>query len=177
MKSTYVIDPAHSHVQFSVRHLMISNVKGAFSGIKGTVIYDPDAPETSTVHAEIDANTISTLDPKRDEHLKSPDFLDVSQFPVITFDSTKVEKVGGGGKVHGNLTIHGVSKPVVLDVEEITPEGKDPWGNTRIGASAKAKIKRGEFGLSWNAALETGGVVVGDELKIDFEIELIKQAA
>jgi polyisoprenoid-binding protein YceI len=176
MKATYAIDPAHTNIQFSIRHLMISNVKGAFSGVKGTVVYDPDAPEASSVHAEIDANTINTLDSNRDTHLKSPDFLDTTQYPTITFDSTKVEGSKNRGKVHGNLTVHGVTKPVVLDVEEITQEGKDPWGNTRIGASAKAKIKRGDFGLTWNAALETGGFVVGDELKLEFEVELIKQS-
>jgi polyisoprenoid-binding protein YceI len=157
--------------------MMISNVKGAFSGIKGTVVFDPDAPETGSVQAEIDASTINTLDATRDTHLKSPDFLDVAQFPSITFNSTKLEGTGDGLKIYGNLTIHGVTKPVTLNVEEITPEGKDPWGNTRIGASAKTKIKRTDFGLSWNAALETGGFLLGDELKLDFEVQLIKQAA
>lgn len=177
MKSNYAIDPAHSNVQFSIRHMMISNVKGAFSGVKGTVVYDPEAPETGSVHAEIDTNTISTLDANRDTHLKSPEFLDVAQFPTITFNSRKLEGKGDSLKIYGDLTIHGVTKPVTLDVEEITPEGKDPWGNTRIGASAKTKIKRGDFSLSWNAALETGGFLVGDEMKLDFEVELIKQGA
>jgi polyisoprenoid-binding protein YceI len=177
MKATYTIDPAHSNVQFSIRHMMISNVKGAFSGVKGTVTYDADAPETGSVQAEIDASTISTLDASRDAHLKSPDFLDVAQFPTITFKSTKLEPRGNGLKIYGNLTIHGVPKPVVLEVDEITPEGKDPWGNTRIGASAKTKIKRSDYGLSWNAALETGGFLVGDDLKLDLEIQLIKQAS
>jgi polyisoprenoid-binding protein YceI len=177
MKSTYTIDPAHSSVQFAVRHMMISNVKGAFSGVKGTVVYDTDAPETGSVEAEIDATTINTLDANRDAHLKGADFLDVAQYPTITFKSTSIKAVGDGLKVNGNLTIHGVTKPVVLQVEEITPEGKDPWGNTRIGTSAKTKVKRSDFGLNWNAALETGGFLVGDELKLDFEVQLIKQAA
>lgn len=177
MKSTYTIDPAHSNLQFSVRHMMIANVKGAFSGVKGTVLYDPDAPETGSVEAEVDTSTISTLDPNRDTHLKSPEFLDAAQFPTITFKSTRIERSGDGLKIDGDLTIHGVTKPVTLDVEEVSPEGKDPWGNTRIGASAKAKIKRSDFGLTWNAALETGGFLVGDELKLDFEVQLIKQAA
>lgn len=176
MKSTYAIDPAHSSVQFSVRHMMISNVKGAFSGVKGTVVYDPDAPETGSVEADIDASTISTLDQTRDTHLKSADFLDAEKYPTITFRSTSLRANGRGLKIDGNLTIHGVTKPVTLDVDDITPEGKDPWGNTRIGASAKTKIKRGDFGLSWNAALETGGFLVGDDLKLDFEVQLIKQA-
>jgi polyisoprenoid-binding protein YceI len=177
MKSTYAIDPAHSNVQFSVRHMMISNVKGTFSGVKGTVVYDADVPESGSIHTEIDASTINTLDTNRDVHLKSADFLDVAQFPTIVFDSTKLEYKGDNLKIHGSLTIHGVTKPVTLEVEEITPEGKDPWGNTRFGASAKTKIKRSDFGLSWNAALETGGFMVGDDLKLDFEVELIKQAA
>ncbi|MBV8895270.1 MAG: polyisoprenoid-binding protein [Acidobacteriaceae bacterium] len=176
MQATYAIDPAHSSVQFSVRHMMISNVKGAFTGVKGTVKYDPDAPETSAVQVEIDASTINTLDPTRDTHLKSADFLDAGQFPHITFKSTRVERNGDGLKIQGDLTVHGVTKPVILDVDEITAEGKDPWGNTRIGTSAKAKIKRSDFGLEWNAALETGGLLVGDDLKLDFEVQLIKQA-
>lgn len=177
MKSTYAIDPAHSNVQFSVRHMMISNVKGAFSGVKGTVVYDPDNPQSGTVETEIDASTLNTLDANRDNHLKSAEFLDVAQFPTITFRSTQFEGDGSHLKIQGNLTIHGVTRPVVLDVDEITPEGKDPWGNTRIGTSAKTKINRSDFGLSWNAALETGGFLIGDELKLDFEVQLIKQAA
>ena len=177
MKSTYAIDPAHSNVQFSIRHMMISNVKGAFSGVKGTVVFDSDAPETGSVETEIDASTINTHDATRDAHLKSPDFLDVAQYPTITFKSTKLEGTSNELKIHGDLTIHGVTRPVTLSVEDISPEGKDPWGNTRVGASAKTKVKRGDFGLTWNAALETGGFLVGDELKLDFEVELIKQAA
>ena len=177
MKATYSIDPAHSSLQFSVRHMMISNVKGTFSGVKGTAVYDPDAPETGAVEADIDVNTINTNDPNRDTHLKSPDFLDMAQFPAITFKSTKFENHGEHLDIHGQLTIHGVTKPVTLHVEEITPEGKDPWGNTRIGASAKTTIKRSDFGLSWNAALETGGFLIGDDVKLDFEVQLVKQAA
>ena len=156
--------------------MMISNVKGAFTGVKGTVQYDPDAPETSSVQVDIDASTINTLDPTRDTHLKSADFLDAAQFPVITFKSARVERHRDGLRIHGDLTVHGVTRPVTLDVDEITPEGKDPWGNTRIGTSAKGKIKRSDFGLAWNAALETGGFLVGDDLKLDFEVQLIKQS-
>ncbi|HEX4748015.1 MAG TPA: YceI family protein [Bryobacteraceae bacterium] len=176
MKSTYTIDPVHSSVQFSVRHMMISNVKGAFSSVKGNVVYDADAPEIGSIDAEIDASTINTLDANRDTHLKSADFLDVAQYPTITFKSTSIKAADDGLKISGNLTIHGVTKPAVLQVEEITPEGKDPWGNTRIGTSAKSKIKRSDFGLTWNAALESGGFLLGDELKLDFEVQLIKQA-
>jgi polyisoprenoid-binding protein YceI len=172
---TYEIDPAHANLQFSVRHLMVSNVRGSFTGVKGSVVYDPDNPAASRVEATIDANTIRTGDDQRDTHLKSPDFLDVAKYPTITFKGTKVEKIASDEfKVTGDLTIHGVTKPVVLDLHEVTEETKDPWGNTRIGASAKGKIKRSEFGLTWNAALETGGVVVGDDVKLDFELEFVK---
>jgi polyisoprenoid-binding protein YceI len=172
---SYEIDPAHSHLQFSVRHLMVTNVRGTFTGVKGTVVYDPQNPAATTLEATIDANTIYTGEAQRDAHLKSPDFLDTAKFPVITFKSTKVEKVGDGEfKVSGDLTVHGVTKPVMLDVQEVSEEAKDPWGNTRIGASAKGKIKRSDFGLTWNAPLEAGGVLVGDEVKLDFELEFVR---
>lgn len=172
---TYNIDAAHSHLQFSIRHLMISHVRGTFSGVSGTVTYDPDRPSSSSVEATIDVKSISTNDEKRDGHLQSADFFDVAQFPNMTFRSTGVEKTGDAEfKVTGNLTIHGVTKPVTLKVEEVSNEAKDPWGFSRIGASAKTTIKRSEFGLTWNAALETGGVMVGDDVKLDFELELVK---
>jgi len=175
MNTTYEIDSAHSHVNFSVRHLMVSNVRGSFTGVKGSVIYDPENPGATVVQATIDTNTIHTGDEKRDGHLKSADFLDVAKYPTITFKSTKVEKVARQEfKVTGNLTIHGVTKPAVLDVHELSGETKDPWGGTRIGASAKTKIKRGEFEVNWNAALEAGGVMIGDEVKLDFELEFVK---
>ncbi len=175
MSITYEIDSAHSNLQFSVRHLMVSNVRGSFTGVKGTVAHDHKNPSAGSIQATIDASTIHTGEEKRDEHLKSPDFLDVAKYPAITFQSTKVEKTGSDRfKVTGNLTIHGVTKEVTLDVEEVTEETKDPWGNMRIGASAKGKIKRSDFGLTWNAALETGGVMVGDDVKLDFELEFVK---
>jgi polyisoprenoid-binding protein YceI len=178
MKTTYEIDPAHSSAQFSVRHMMITNVRGGFSSVKGTVVYDAENPSASTVEAVIDVNTIATLDAQRDAHLKSADFLDAEKYPTITFKSTRVESTGPEeAKVTGDLTIHGVTKEVVLKVEGPTQEGKDPWGNLRIGASATTKIKRSEFGLTWNAALETGGIMVGDDLKIDLEVQMIKAAA
>ncbi len=175
MKANYQIDPAHSSVQFSIRHLMISNVRGTFTGVKGTVVYDSDNPSGTSIEAEIDSSSINTLEEKRDAHLKTAQFLDVEKFPAIKFRSTSVEKQGDGLKVTGDLTLHGVTKPVVLAVEDIAPETKDPVGSIRIGAAAKTKIKRSDFGLSWNAALETGGFVIGDELKLDFELELLKQ--
>ena len=171
---TYAIDPAHSSVHFSVRHLMVSNVRGEFTKVSGTVNFDPEKPETSTIEATIDATSISTRDQQRDGHLKSPDFLDTEKFPAIAFRSKKVEIVSGGGKVTGDLTIHGVTREIVLDVEGPTPEIKDPWGKQRIGASATAKLSRKDFGLTWNAALETGGVMVGDEVKINIDVEFVR---
>ena len=177
MKSIYKIDPAHSGAQFTVRHMMISNVRGGFSSVQGTIEYDPQNPAATQIEAVIDVNSINTLDAQRDAHLKSPDFLDAEKYPVITFKSKKFEAAGEGeARVTGDLTIHGVTREVVLHVEGPTPEAKDPFGNVRIGASATTKIKRSDFGLTWNAAIETGGVLVGDELKIELEISAIKQA-
>ncbi len=177
MKTTYKIDPAHSSAQFTIRHLMITNVRGSFSGVTGTVVIDSENSANSSVDAVIDATTLNTLDAGRDAHVKGAEFLDVEKYPTITFKSDKVEVTGDGeSQVSGSLTIHGVSKEVVLDVDGPTDESKDPWGNFRIGASAKTKIKRSEFGLTWSAALETGGVMLGDDLKIELDLSLIKQA-
>jgi polyisoprenoid-binding protein YceI len=177
MKATYTIDPAHSGAHFTVRHMMITNVRGGFKKVTGTVVYDPENPANSTVQAEIDAASINTNDDQRDAHLRSADFLDVEKFPTITFRSTTVEPAGAEEwKVTGDLTIHGVTRPVVLKVEGPGEESKDPWGNFRTGASATTKIKRSDFGLTWNAALEAGGLLVGDELKIELELSLIKSA-
>ena len=175
MSIQYNIDPAHSGVHFSVRHLMVSNVRGSFSGIKGSVTIDPAQPERGSVEAEIDVNTIGTNDEKRDAHLKSPDFFDAAKYPTMTFRSTKIEKTGSNSyRVTGDLNLHGVTKPVTLDVEEVTEEAKDPWGSTRIGASAKAKLKRSDYGLTFNAPLETGGFMIGDDVKIEFELEFVR---
>ena len=175
MKTVYEIDPAHSSVLFSIRHLMVTNVRGSFSGVKGRVVYDSDDPSSASAEAEIDASTIDTRDEKRDGHVKSADFLDVVKFPTITFKSAGVKRSGSSElQVTGDLTIHGTTNRVTLNVHDISEEAKDPWGNTRIGASAKTKIKRSDFGLTWNAPLETGGVLVGDEVKLDFELEFIK---
>jgi polyisoprenoid-binding protein YceI len=173
---TYAIDPAHTTVDFKVRHLMVSNVRGEFAGVSGTVIYDPKNPANSKIEATIDATTIHTRDPQRDAHLKSADFLDVEKYPEITFVSTKITPAGEDEwKVTGNLTIHGVTKEVTLKVEGPAPETKDPWGNIKIGAAATTKINRKDFGLVWNVGLETGGVLVGDEVTIHLEVELAKQ--
>lgn len=178
MKTTYQIDPAHSGAHFSIRHMMISNVRGGFSGVTGTVVYDPENPTATTIDAVIDATTFNTLDAQRDSHVKSPDFLHTEQHPTITFKSTSVESVSGDHmKVLGDLTIKGVTKPVELDVEGPAPEGKDPYGRIKTGASATTKIKRSDYGISWNAALETGGIVLGDDLKIELEIQLVKAQA
>ncbi|MBV8816862.1 MAG: YceI family protein [Acidobacteriaceae bacterium] len=178
MKTTYNIDPAHSSAHFVARHMMITNVRGSFQSMKGTIVYDPDDPAASSIEASIDASSINTNEPQRDTHLKSPDFLDVAEFPTIDFKSTSVTNDGEGEyKVNGTLSIHGVTKPVTLKVEGPSPEGKDPWGNTRIGASASTKIKRSDFGLTWNAVLETGGFLVGDELKIELEVQAIKASS
>ena len=170
----YTIDPAHSTAGFKVRHLMVSNVRGEFSGIAGTVEFDPDAPESSRVEARIDATTIHTRDDQRDAHLKSADFLDVAKFPEITFVSKKIAGGGDEWKVTGDLTIHGVTKQVTLDVEGPAPEAKDPWANMKTGATAVTKISRKQFGMEFNMVLETGGVMVGDEIAITLEVELLR---
>jgi polyisoprenoid-binding protein YceI len=171
--TTWNIDPSHSNAQFSVRHLMISNVKGEFTGISGRILFNPQKPETLSAEATIDVSTINTREHDRDNHLKSPDFFHVEEYPTITFKSKRAEKGSGGLKVAGDLTIHGVTREVTLDVEGPTPPTKDPWGNIRVGASATTKINRKDFGLTWNQALETGGVLVGDEIKITVDVELV----
>ena len=171
------IDPAHSAAHFSVRHLMISNVRGEFSKVSGNVVLDPSDLTKSTVEVIVDATTIDTREPQRDEHLRSADFLDVANHPSITFRSKQITAAGAGRfKVTGDLTIRGVTRTVTFDVDGPTPPVKDPWGNVRAGVSATAKINRKDFGLVWNALTEAGGVVVGDEVSITFEAELIQKA-
>ncbi|WP_446743317.1 YceI family protein [Silvibacterium acidisoli] len=175
MSTTWKIDPAHSSAEFKVKHMMISNVKGTFSGLSGTLVEDPANPASDTVEAVIDIATISTGDAQRDGHLKSADFFDAETYPQITFKSTSVVKKDEGAyEVTGDLTIHGMTKPVTLEVEGPSAPGKDPWGNTRIGLSATTKVNRKDFGLTWNSALETGGVLVGEEVKITLEVQFIK---
>ena len=173
--TTWNIDPAHSSAEFKVKHMMISNVKGAFSGITGTLKLNDSTPEHSAVEATIPVSTLSTGDEQRDGHLKSPDFLDAEKFPTFTFKSTNVTRhAAGAHKVAGELTLHGVTRPITFDVEGPSEPGKDPYGNIRIGLSATAKINRKDFGLSWNAALETGGVLVGEDVTLTLEIQFIK---
>src|SRR5258707_14528321 len=175
--STWEIDPAHSSARFSIRHMMISNVQGEFGKVTGTVNWDEAEVTKSTVEATIDATTINTREPKRDGHLKSPDFFDVAKYPTITFKSTSVKKVGADRlAIKGELTMHGVTKPVTLDAT-YTNEVKDPGGNTRRGASARTKLNRKDFGLKWNQTVEGGGVLVGDQVDIALDLELVKKAA
>jgi polyisoprenoid-binding protein YceI len=174
--TTWNIDPSHSHVEFSVRHLMISTVKGRFAEVSGRVITDDADPARGQVDVTINVASIDTREPQRDAHLRSADFFDAENYPTLTFRSTRIAKASGGDlTVTGDLTIRGTTHEVVL---EVTSEGrgKDPWGGERAGYSAKGKIKRSEFGLTWNQALETGGVVVGDDIKISIDVELLKQA-
>jgi len=174
--TTWKLDPAHSHAEFKVKHMMISNVKGSFhGGLSGTLTEHATDATLSSVDASIDISTISTGDPQRDAHLKSADFFDAGKFPAMTFKSTQVKPNGDGGyNVTGDLTLHGVTRQQTFVVEGPTPPAKDPWGNTRIGLSATAKINRKDYGLNWNAALEAGGILVGDDVNITLEVQFIK---
>jgi polyisoprenoid-binding protein YceI len=172
------IDPAHSAAHFSVRHLMISNVRGEFTKVSGSAVLDPSDPAKSTVEVSIDTSSIDTRELQRDEHLRSADFFDVANHPTITFRSKKITPAGQDRfKVAGDLTIRGTTREVTFDVEGPVKPVKDPWGSIRTGVSATAKINRKDFGLVWNALTEAGGMVVGDEVSLTFEAELIQKAA
>ncbi|XXY46073.1 YceI family protein [Sorangium sp. So ce269] len=171
----WTIDAAHSSVSFSVRHMMISNVRGEFERVAGEVTYDPRRPEASKISATIDVASIHTREEKRDEHLRSADFFDAGTYPTITFVATSVRRRGEGLDIVGDLTIRGVSREVTLAVSELSGEHTDPYGNRRLGATATTKIRRSDFGMNFNAILETGGVLVGDEISIHLDIQLIKQ--
>lgn len=173
---SWKIDPAHSHIQFSARHMMISRVRGSFDSFTGTIEFDEENPEASSVQVEIDAASINTGVEDRDNHLRSGDFLNVEHYPTLTFVSKRAEQIDEeSGRLIGDLTIRGVSKEVVLDVD-YRGMAKSPWGQYSAGFSASTTINRKDWGLNWNQALETGGVLVGDKVKIDIEVELIKQA-
>ncbi len=172
----YQIDPAHSSAHFAVRHMMIANVRGEFTKVSGSFSYDPENPANSAIDATIEVSSLHTNDPDRDQHLKSGDFLEADKFPQITFRSKSVTPEDGELAVRGDLTIHGVTREVKLTVEGPTPETKDPWGNTRVGATATGKINRKDFGLSWNVALEAGGVLVGEDVKLSLDVQGIRQA-
>lgn len=174
--ASWSIDPDHSNVGFKVRHMMVSNVKGEFAKYGGVVDIDDKDVTKSRVEVTIDTASISTGVAKRDEHLKSAEFFDVAKYPTMTFVSQKVKKAGNDRlKVYGLLTLHGVTREVVLDVEGPTRAYKDPWGNIKRGATAIARVNRKDFGLTWNAAIESGGVAVGEEITIALEIELLKK--
>ena len=173
--TTWNIDPVHTAAEFKVKHMMVSNVKGHFTAVKGVLTLDTNALTNSHVEASIDAASINTRDPQRDTHLQSADFFDVEKFPTLSFKSTQIDCISDRElAVAGDLTIHGVTRKVVFTVEGPTPPSKDPWGNTRMGLSATTKINRKDFGLIYNAALETGGILIGEEVTITLEVECVK---
>ena len=173
--TTWSIDPAHSHVEFAVKHMMIATVKGRFGVVHGSVQTDDADPAKGLAEIEIDVDSIDTREPQRDAHLRSADFFDVEKFPKITFRSNRVTDVAGDRfKLSGDLTIHGVTREVTLDVTS-EGRGRDPWGGERAGFSATTKIKRSEFGLTWNQALETGGLLVSDDVRISLDVEIVKK--
>lgn len=173
--TTWSIDPSHSLVEFSVKHMMFTTVKGNFAGIKGTIVLDEANPANSSVEAEIDASSIVTRDEKRDAHLRSADFFHVEEHPTLAYKSRRVEPQGGDrAKVIGDLTIHGTTHEVVLDAEQ-TGRGTTPFGTQAVGFHATTKINRKDYGLTYNMALETGGVLVGDEIRIELEVEAVRR--
>jgi polyisoprenoid-binding protein YceI len=176
LTATWEIDPAHTTIQFSVRHMMVSNVRGQFGKFGGHVEGDETKPGDARVEATIQAVSIDTANEKRDEHLRSPDFLDAAKFPTITFKSKKIEKTGEAKwKVTGDLTLHGVTKEVVLDLSDVTAPIKDPMGNMRAGAEVKTTINRQDFGISFNKTLDGGGVMVGNEIAITIDVEVTRK--
>ena len=173
--TTWNIDPAHAVAEFKVKHMMISNVKGQFAKVSGVLTFDEANLANSRIDAMIEVSSIATGDAQRDTHLRSVDFFDVEKFPRMTFTSAKVSVVGDGElTVEGNLSIRDITRKVTFKVEGPTQAAKDPWGNTRRGLSATTKINRKDFGLNWNAALETGGILVGEEVAITLEVEFVK---
>ena len=173
--TTWKLDPAHSVAEFKVKHMMISNVKGSFSGLSGSLQLDESDYTHSKIEASIPVASLNTGDAQRDGHVKSAEFFDAEKYPAITFKSTNIDSEGGSDySVSGDLTIHGVTRSVTFAAEGVSEPSKDPWGNHRIGLSATTKINRKDFGLTWNTALETGGVLVGDEVTINLEVQFIK---
>lgn len=167
------IDPAHTQVNFSVKHMMVSTVRGTFSDVNGSIQFDPANPASGSVEVTIDPNTIYTGAADRDNHLRSPDFFDVVNYPTVSFKSTTVQVTGDNkGKISGDLTIRDVTKPVTLDVT-FDGEGVDPWGNKRVGFTGETQINREDFGLTWNQALEAGGVLVGKDIKLSLEVQAV----
>lgn len=169
------IDSSHSTAGFTVRHMMVSNVRGAFARVSGVVSYDGKDVTKATVEATIDVKSIDTREPKRDEHLLKADFLDAEKYPLITFKSKKIERLSADEfKMVGDLTLHGVSKEVSLNCHGLTKPVKDPWGNMRLGVSAGTTINRKDFGISYNQLLDSGGAVVGDEVRVELDMELLR---
>ena len=176
--TAWQIDPQHSSAQFAVRHLGLSTVRGAFSKLSGTLQLDDQDFTKSTIEVSIDVNTVDTREPDRDKELRSERFFDLARFPTMTFKSKKVEQVAPGKlRVTGDLTMHGTTKEVVLDVDGLTAPAKDPWGNQRIAASATTKINRQDYGVKWNAKLDNGCAVVGDDVNITIDVEMIQKSA
>lgn len=174
-RTSWQIDPAHSSIEFSARHMMVTTVKGRFTGVSGTITIDESNPANSSAEAVIDAKTLETGAEQRNQHLKSSDFFEVDKYPTITFKTTRIQLEGRErAKVHGNLTMHGVTREIVLDTE-LNGYGKNPWGKQVAGFDARTSISRKDFDLNWNVALETGGVLVGDTIKIELGIEAVKQ--
>ena len=174
-RTVWTIDPAHTSIEFSAKHMMITTVKGRIAGVEGRLELDEADPTKSTVEVTMDPATLDTREPKRDDHLRSADFLDVAQFPELTFRSKRIERSGDGFKVTGDLTIRGETREIVLQAEDLG-RGKDPWGGERASFEAKGKLNRSEFGLKWNQALETGGVLVSDEIKLAIDAQFVKSA-
>lgn len=175
--SQWEIDTSHSNVGFAVRHMMVGNTRGHFNQFSGQVSYDDKNLAASTIQVTIDTASINTNDTKRDDHLRSPDFFDAGKFPTITFKSTQIEKQGEQLKITGDLTLHGVTKSVVLVAQPLSSAVKDPFGNIRAGTSATAKINRKDFGVVWNKTLDGGGLAVGDDVMLQFDIELVQPKA
>jgi polyisoprenoid-binding protein YceI len=176
-RTNWTIDPAHTLVEFSAKHMMITTVKGRFSDVKGTITIDEAQPDRSTVEATINAKSLDTRTEDRDKHLRSADFLDVEKFPTVTFKSRRIQgasnQQGKSFKVTGDLTIHDVTREIMLDTT-YEGRGKDPWGGERVSFSAETKIDRRDFGVTWNAALETGGVLVSNDIKIQIEVQAVR---
>jgi len=173
--STWNIDPAHSVAEFKVRHMMISYVRGEFAGLSGVLKLNESDYTRSSIEASIPAASVKTVDEKLDAHLKNPDFFDVDRFPALKFKSTTIQSAGGRDYVvTGDMTIHGVTRSVTLQVKDVSQPAIDPWGNLRIGLSASTKVNRKDFGIVWNTALDSGGVLVGDEVAITLDVQFIK---
>ena len=173
-QQTYAIDATHSSVEFVVRHMMITKVRGRFGAVSGSIALAPGSTVPAAIEATIDASTIDTREAQRDAHLRSADFFDVERFPQLTYKSTRIEADGENFRVYGDLTLHGVTREVVLE-GEFEGRGADPWGGQRVSFGAQAKINRKDFGLSWNQALETGGMLVSDEVRIELNVQAVLQ--